>query len=143
MTDVDLDGLVVLIPFAKSLGIALDEATPERVTARMSWAEERCTTGGVMHGGVLMAFADTVGAVCAAANLPARAGTATIESKTNFFRAVRGGEVTAISKPLHVGRGTIVAQTNLTDDRDRLVAQVTQTQAVLPDRAQDIPGATP
>jgi 1,4-dihydroxy-2-naphthoyl-CoA hydrolase len=131
MPGMDPKELVAQIPFAKALGIRLVEASPERTVARMGWAQERCTTGGVVHGGALMAFADTVGAVCAFANLPPGAGTATIESKTNFFRAVRGGEITATSTPLHVGRTTIVAQTRLTDDRDRLVAQVTQTQAVL------------
>ena len=127
----DRAGLAATIPFAASLGIEVDEVTPQRVTAAMSWAEERCTTGGIVHGGALMAFADTIGALCAVANLPPGAGTATIESKTNFFRAVRSGVVTATSKPLHVGRTTIVVQTNLADDRGKLVAQVTQTQAVL------------
>ena len=125
----DRAGLAATIPFAASLGIEVDEVTPQRVTAAMSWAEERCTTGGIVHG--LMAFADTIGALCAVANLPPGAGTATIESKTNFFRAVRSGVVRATSKPLHVGRTTIVVQTNLADDRGKLVAQVTQTQAVL------------
>jgi uncharacterized protein (TIGR00369 family) len=72
-----------------------------------------------------------VGALCAVANLPKGAGTSTIESKTNFFRAVRGGVVTATCQPLHVGRSTIVVQTNLRDDHGKRVAQVTQTQAVL------------
>jgi len=67
---------------AAGVGIEVDEVTPERVTATMQWAEERCTTGGILHGGALMAFADTVGALCAAVNLPPAAGTATIESKT-------------------------------------------------------------
>lgn len=142
MTD-DFAGLIKLIPFAEELGIELTEASPERVVATMSWAEKRCTTGGIIHGGALMAFADTIGALCAAVNLPPGAGTATIESKTNFFRAVRGGVVTATAKPLHVGRSTIVAQTNLTDDQGRLVGQVTQTQAVLPGRPQDAPAARP
>lgn len=143
MTDPDPDRLLALIPFAKTLGIELDEAAAQRVVARMTWAQDLCTAGGVIHGGALMAFADTIGALCAAANLPPGAGTATIESKTNFFRAVRGGEITATSKPLHLGRSTIVAQTDLVDDRDRLVAQVTQTQAVLPGRPGDTPAASP
>ena len=124
--------IVASVPFATVLGIEVGEVTPQQVTATMDWAEDRCTTGGMLHGGALMAFADTVGAVCAVANLPQGASTSTIESKTNFFRAVREGTVTATSTPLHVGRTTIVAQTNLTDDRGKLVAQVTQTQAVLP-----------
>lgn len=127
----DTNDLTGLIPFAATLGIDVAEATPQHVTATMNWAEERCTTGGILHGGALMAFADTIGAVCAAANLPPGAGTATIESKTNFFRAVRGGVVTAVSEPLHIGRTTIVVQTDLTDERGKPVAQVTQTQAVL------------
>ncbi|HTM85467.1 MAG TPA: PaaI family thioesterase [Mycobacterium sp.] len=123
--------MIALIPFAATLGITAGETTPQRVTATMAWAAERCTAGGILHGGALMAFADTVGALCAVANLPAGAGTATIESKTNFFRAVRAGAVTATSTPLHVGRTTIVVQTDLTDDRAKPVARVTQTQAVL------------
>ncbi|BBZ14184.1 PaaI family thioesterase [Mycobacterium branderi] len=127
----DPSDVVSAVPLAATLGIDVSEVTPQRVTATMNWAEELCTTGGILHGGALMAFADTIGAICAVANLPPGAGTATIESKTNFFRAVRSGVVTATSEPLHVGRSTIVAQTNLTDDRGKLVAQVTQTQAVL------------
>ncbi|WP_156688842.1 PaaI family thioesterase [Mycobacterium sp. Marseille-P9652] len=119
------------LPFAETLRIGVGEVTAEQVTATMAWAEHLCTTGGILHGGALMAFADTVGAICAVANLPEGAGTSTIESKTNFFRAVRGGVVTATCNPLHVGRSTIVVQTNLTDDRGKRVAQVTQTQAVL------------
>jgi 1,4-dihydroxy-2-naphthoyl-CoA hydrolase len=131
VTTPDLAALVAHIPFAAALGIHVGTVTPERVTATMQWAEERCTTAGILHGGALMAFADTIGAVCAVANLPPGASTSTIESKTNFFRAVRGGAVTATCTPLHVGRTTIVVQTDLTDDRGKLVAQVTQTQAVL------------
>lgn len=127
----DTKNLADLIPFAATLGISVNEVTPQHVTASMNWAEERCTTGGILHGGALMAFADTVGAVCAVANLPPGARTATIESKTNFFRGVREGVVTATSEPLHIGRTTIVVQTNLTDERGKSVAQVTQTQAVL------------
>ncbi|OBF01965.1 PaaI family thioesterase [Mycobacterium sp. 852002-10029_SCH5224772] len=119
------------VPFADTLDISVAELTAEQVTATMAWAEHLCTAGGILHGGALMAFADTVGALCAVANLPAGAGTSTIESKTNFFRAVRGGIVTATCNPLHVGRSTIVVQTTLRDDHGKWVAQVTQTQAVL------------
>ncbi|NDJ91205.1 PaaI family thioesterase [Mycolicibacter kumamotonensis] len=123
--------VVANMPFAASLEIDITDLTPQQVTATMGWAPERCTTGEMLHGGALMAFADTAGAVCAVANLPQGASTSTIESKTNFFRAVRAGTVTATSVPLHVGRTTIVVQTGLTDDRGKLVARVTQTQAVL------------
>jgi 1,4-dihydroxy-2-naphthoyl-CoA hydrolase len=119
------------LPFADTLGITVLELTAEQSTATMAWAEHLCTAGGVLHGGALMAFADTVGALCAVANLPKGAGSSTIESKTNFFRAVRGGVVTATCKPLHVGRSTIVLQTDVRDHRGKRVAQVTQTQAVL------------
>lgn len=123
--------VVANMPFAAALQIEIAELSPQEVRATMPWAPERCTTGGMLHGGALMAFADTAGAVCAVVNLPQGASTSTIESKTNFFRAVRDGVVTAASIPLHVGRTTIVVQTDLTDDNGKLVARVTQTQAVL------------
>lgn len=131
----DLAALVASMPLAVALDIDLASAAPDEVVAHMPWAAERCTTGGLLHGGALMAFADTVGAVCAFLNLPAGAGTSTIESKTNFFRGVRSGVAHATSRPLHVGRTTIVVQTDITDDDGKRVAQVTQTQAVLAPRS--------
>jgi uncharacterized protein (TIGR00369 family) len=128
---VDLAGLVTMMPFAVVLGIELHGASAEEVTASMAWREDLCTTFGAMHGGAMMAMADSVGAVCAFLNLPPGANTSTIESKTNFFRGVREGRVHATSTPLHVGRTTIVVQTDLLDDRGKRVARVTQTQAVL------------
>jgi 1,4-dihydroxy-2-naphthoyl-CoA hydrolase len=119
------------MPFVGLIGAELVSASPSEVRGRLEWAPERCTTGGILHGGVLMALADSTGAYCAALNLPAGAGTATIESKTNFFRAVREGHVEAVSTPLHVGRTTIVVQTDLLDGKGRRVARVTQTQAVI------------
>ena len=119
------------MPFARELGVEVTAATPEEVRGRLAWSERLCTAGGVMHGGVLMAFADTLGASCAFLNLPEGALTSTIESKTNFFRAVREGHVEAAARPLHVGRSTIVIQTDLSDAGGRRVAQVTQTQAVI------------
>jgi uncharacterized protein (TIGR00369 family) len=108
------------------------QASPEEVRAQLAWDESLCTAGGALHGGVLMALADNAGGFCAFLNLPAgAAGTATIESKTNFFAAVRRGHVSAVSRPLHVGKRTIVVDTELYDDDARLVARVTQTQAVL------------
>jgi 1,4-dihydroxy-2-naphthoyl-CoA hydrolase len=127
----DLPDLVATVPFAGVLGMTVAAAEPGEVTGQMPWAPEHCTAGGVLHGGALMAFADTLGAVCAFLNLPEGATTSTIESKTNFFRAVRGGEVAGVSRPLHVGRSFIVVQTQLSDDEGRSVALVTQTQAVL------------
>lgn len=131
---VDNAALVSTMPYAVELGIEIDHATPEEVTGRLAWSAERCTAGGILHGGVLMSLADSLGAVCAFLNLPPGAGTSTIESKTNFFRGVREGSVRAVTHPLHVGRTTIVVQTDLYDDDDRRVGQVTQTQAVLPPR---------
>jgi uncharacterized protein (TIGR00369 family) len=124
------DHLKDAVPFANELGIELLEAAPDLVRAQLEWAPERCTIGGVMHGGVLMALADNCGGVCAFLNLPEGAvGTATIESKTNFLRAVRSGTVTATTRPLHRGRTMIVVETELTRDDGKLAAKVTQTQA--------------
>jgi 1,4-dihydroxy-2-naphthoyl-CoA hydrolase len=123
--------VAALIPLARVLGIELVGATPDEVTGRMSWREDLCTSAAVMHGGALMSFADTLGAVCASLNLPEGAITTTIESKTNFFRAVTDGTIDARSKPLHVGRRTIVVQTEITRADGKPVALVTQTQAVI------------
>jgi uncharacterized protein (TIGR00369 family) len=130
MNELDLKSLNELVPFAAALGMELLEATPELVVSRLQWTPERCTTGGVMHGGALMALADNGGGVCAFLNLPEGAvGTATIESKTNFLRAVREGAVTASTRPLHVGRTMAVVETELVRDDGKLAAKVTQTQA--------------
>jgi uncharacterized protein (TIGR00369 family) len=123
--------LLAAMPFAAALGVDVSAAGKEEVRGRLDWAPERCTAGGVLHGGALMGLADSLGAICAFLNLPEGASTATIESKTNFFRAVRGGHVDAVSRPLHVGRTSIVVQTELADAEARPVAVVIQTQAVL------------
>jgi uncharacterized protein (TIGR00369 family) len=125
------DDLARLVPFAGELGMEVDAAAAEEVRGRLAWAPERCTAGGVMHGGALMALADTLGAICAFLNLPEGARTSTISSSTSFMRAVREGEVSAVSRPLHAGRSVIVVQTDLHDGEGRRVAQVTQAQAVL------------
>jgi uncharacterized protein (TIGR00369 family) len=120
------------MPLAATLGLEFVAAAADEVRARLAWEERLCTAGAVLHGGALMTLADAAGAYCAFLNLPEGAGgTATIESKTNFFRAVREGHVHATSRPLHVGRTTIVVETDLRDDAGRHVARVTQTQAVL------------
>jgi 1,4-dihydroxy-2-naphthoyl-CoA hydrolase len=118
------------MPFAALIGAELLEVSADVVRGRMEWAPERCTAGGLMHGGALMALADGCGGTCAFFNLPDGAiGTATIESKTNFLRAVREGGVTATTRPLHRGRTMIVIETEIADDDGKLVAKVTQTQA--------------
>ena len=120
------------MPFTKMLGIEVLAAMKEEVRARVPWATERCTSGGALHGGVVMALADSTGATCAFFNLPeGAAGTTTIESKTNFLRGVRDGYVEAVSRPLHAGRTVIVVETDVFDSQGKRVAKVTQTQAVL------------
>jgi len=123
--------LVSQMPFAATLGVQVQTSSKDEVRGRLEWAAERCTAGGVLHGGALISFADSLGAICAFLNLPEGASTATIESKTNFFRGVREGHVDGVSKPLHVGRTSIVVQTELADAVRRPVALVIQTQAVL------------
>ena len=126
------DALLDLMPFTKAIGAVFSGYAKEEVKAQLEWAPERCTAGGLLHGGAVMALADSTGAACAFLNLPAGAtGTTTVESKTNFLRAVRDGYVEAISRPLHTGRTLIVVETDLRDDRARLVARVTQSQLVL------------
>lgn len=123
-----------LMPFTKVCGIRVSAATPAEVQGEMDWDPRLCTVAGVMHGGALMTFADTIGAMCAALNLPAGTTTTTVESKTNFFRALRGGCAHATATPLHVGRTLIVVQTDVRDAEGKRVALVTQTQAVLEKR---------
>jgi uncharacterized protein (TIGR00369 family) len=119
-----------VMPFAALIGIELLEAGPDLVRGRLEFAQERCTAGGILHGGALMALADTCGGVCAFLNLPEGAsGTATIESKTNFLRGVREGAVTAATRPLHRGRTMIVLESEITREDGSLAVKVTQTQA--------------
>ncbi len=124
--------LATAVPFAAACGIELVEAAPEGVVAALDWAPERCTAGGVLHGGALMTLADTAGAVLAFLNLPPGASTATTDSATRLLRAVRSGRVTAHSRLLHRGRTALVVVTEVLDDSERLVAYTTQSQAVLP-----------
>jgi 1,4-dihydroxy-2-naphthoyl-CoA hydrolase len=119
--------------FPGLLGIRLGEVSPERVVASMEVRPELCTTGGVLHGGAIMAFADTLGAVATFANLPKAARTTTIESKTNFLGAApAGSRVIGECTPFHRGRTTMVWQTLVRSEAGKLCAVVTQTQMVLP-----------
>lgn len=121
-----------LIPLCAMLGIRAETLRPEEVTLALDWAPRLCTGNGVLHGGVIMALADSAAGVCAFLNLPdGAAGTATIESKTNFLAAIRNGTVTAASRPLHIGSRTIVIETDVRSAPARLAAKVVQTQAVL------------
>jgi uncharacterized protein (TIGR00369 family) len=126
----DLPALVALMPFAAELGLVLEEASADRVVARLDWAPRLCTAGGILHGGVLMSLADSAGALVTFLGLPEGATTATITSTTQLMRPVSGGAVRAVAVPLHRGRTTVTAQTSLRDDAERLVAQTTQVQAV-------------
>jgi uncharacterized protein (TIGR00369 family) len=118
--------------FGGLLGIRIVEASPERIVAKLTVREELCTTPGIMHGGAIMAFADSLGGTATSLNLPPGAGTTTIESKTNFFAPGRTGEtVRAECVALHRGKRTMVWQTRVTNPDGRLLALVTQTQIVL------------
>ena len=120
------------MPYTDTLGIEMLAAAPDEVRGRVAWDARLTTAAGLLHGGVLMGLADSVGAYCAYLNLPeGSSATATIESKTNFFSAVRSGKVEARSRPLHRGSRTIVVETDLFDEAGKHVARVTQTQAVL------------
>ena len=127
----DLAALFAAMPHAAALGVALESASADEVVGGFDWAEERCTAGGVIHGGALMGLADSVGSSCAFLGLPPGTSTATTSSTTHFRRAVREGRVTATARPLHRGRAQVVVKTDLTDAQGRLVATVTQSQAVL------------
>jgi uncharacterized protein (TIGR00369 family) len=126
----DLDALLALMPFAGHLGLVLDEADASRVVIRLDWAPHLCTSGGVMHGGVLMSLADTAGALVTFIGLPEGKTTATITSTSHMFRPVSGGTVRAVAVPVHRGRTTVTAETSVFDVEDRLVAQTIQVQAV-------------
>jgi len=122
-----------IIPFAKTMGVEIEEASAERITAKLLVRPDLCTTGGTLHGGAVMALADSVGAVGAFLSLPPGArGTTTLESKTNFLGAAKAGTiVTAEATPVHKGRTTSVWQTKITGEDGKAVALVTQTQLVL------------
>jgi 1,4-dihydroxy-2-naphthoyl-CoA hydrolase len=122
-----------MMPFAKLMGVNVTEATPDRVTAELVVRDDLCTAGGILHGGAVMAFADSLGAVGAFLSLPQGAtGTTTIESKTNFLGAAKlGSTVHAETTPVHRGKRTSVWQTKITSAEGKPVALVIQTQIVL------------
>jgi uncharacterized protein (TIGR00369 family) len=121
--------------FPDLLGVRFVSASPDEIRAELDVRDDLCTVPGVLHGGAIMAFADTLGAVATVLNLPAGAGTTTIESKTNFMAAGKGGTtVSAVTTPLHKGKTTMVWQTRVTNAEGKLAAVVTQTQMVLAPR---------
>lgn len=121
------------------LGIELVEVTPDKVVARLTVRPNLCTVGGILHGGAIMAFADTLGALGTVVNMPQGATTATIESKTNFISGAPAGSVVAgEATPVHKGRTTQVWQTRIRGADGKLVALVTQTQIVKPPRSAEV-----
>jgi uncharacterized protein (TIGR00369 family) len=131
----DVDAIrTILAPLLPGLmGVTLLEAGPERVVATMAVRPDLCTTGGILHGGAVMAFADTLGAVGTFVNLPPGARTTTTDSSTKFLAAAPvGTTVTGECTPFHRGRTTMVWQTLVRAESGRLCAVVTQTQLVIP-----------
>ena len=126
-----MNDLAKLMPFASVLGLEFERAEPGEVVGRMSWRPDLCTGGGVLHGGALMAMADSLGGACAFLNLPPGARTATISSSTNLLRPVTEGHIVATARPIHVGKSVIVVRTEAVDDKGRPVAETSQAQAVL------------
>jgi len=123
------------LPFSTLMGVKIVSVSPEKVTADLPVRPELCTTPAILHGGAVMAFADTLGAVATVANLAEGFSTTTIESKTNFFAAIPAGETAhAETTPLHRGKTTMVWQTRITRADGKLAAIVTQTQLVLAPR---------
>jgi 1,4-dihydroxy-2-naphthoyl-CoA hydrolase len=132
MSESDSSGEISGQPFPRLMGVEVTGASPGCVSARLIVRSDLCTSGHILHGGAVMAFADTLGAIGAFLNLPPGAGTTTLESKTNFFSSAReGSTVLGEATPLHVGRRTSVWQTRLTREDGKLIALVTQTQMVL------------
>jgi 1,4-dihydroxy-2-naphthoyl-CoA hydrolase len=128
----DPTDFMALMPFATDLGMRVVTADGQQAEAALDWAPRLCTVSGIMHGGALMAFADTMGALVTVLGLPEGATTATITSTTQMFRPVLGGTVTARTEVLHRGRTTVTVRTNLYDDKGKLAATTTQVQAVRP-----------
>ncbi|SRR5690606_5675553 len=118
--------------FIEALGIRFIEVAKDRIVAEMDARQEHTNGSDVVHGGVYMAFADTLGARGAIENLPEGARTSTLESKTNFLRGTQPGKLRGVSTPVHLGRTTMVWTTEITNEAGKKLAVVTQTQIVLP-----------
>lgn len=127
----DPAALVATMPYAVQTGVVITSASKEAVVGHLDWAPERCTIGGLMHGGALMTLADSLGAVAAFLHLPEGAGTATVSSNTVLMRGAKEGRVTGTSRVVHAGRRFITVQTDLTDEAGKPVSSTTQVQAVL------------
>ena len=131
MPDVDPSALIASMPFADLNGVEISAASPDAVVGHLDWTEDRCTVGGLMHGGALMTLADSLGAVAAFFHLPEGASTATVTSNTSLLRGLREGRATGTSTVINAGRRFITVRTDVVDVEGRLLSTTTQVQAVL------------
>lgn len=131
MPDLDPSTLAATMPFAVHSGVEITAADLGAVVGHLDWSEERCTTGGLMHGGALMTLADSLGAVAAFLHLPEGAGTATVSSNTTLVRGLRNGRATGTATVVNAGRRFITVRTDVVDDAGKLLITTTQVQAVL------------
>jgi uncharacterized protein (TIGR00369 family) len=133
MADTPLDpaALLATMPFAVHAGVVIDAASTDAVVGHLDWAEERCTIGGLLHGGALITLADSLGAVAAFLHLPEGAGTATVSSNTSLMRGLRDGRATGTATVINAGKRFITVRTDVVDDDRRLLITTTQVQAVL------------
>jgi len=127
----DPAALVATMSFAVHTGVEMTAADRDAVVGHLDWAPERCTIGGLVHGGALMTLADSLGAVAAYLHLPEGAGTATVSSSTVMLRGAREGRVHGTARVVNAGRRFITVQTDLVDDDGKPVSSTTQVQAVL------------
>ena len=123
--------LLATMPFAVHAGVVIDEVGQDRVIGHLDWAPERCTIGGILHGGALMTLADSLGAVSAFLHLPEGASTATVSSTTTLMRPAKEGRVTGTSTVVNAGRRFVTVRTDLADEAGKPIATTTQVQAVL------------
>ena len=123
--------MVATMPYAVLTGVEITSASRDGVVGHLDWAPERCTIGGLLHGGALMTLADSLGAVAAFLHLPDGAGTATVSSSTVLMRGARDGRVTGTARVVNAGRRFITVQTDLVDDAGKPISSTTQVQAVL------------
>jgi 1,4-dihydroxy-2-naphthoyl-CoA hydrolase len=129
--DLDPEALVATMPFAVHSGVQITAASRDAVVGHLDWSEDRCTIGGLLHGGALMTLADSLGAVAAFLHLPEGAGTATVTSTTSLLRGLREGRATGTTTVINAGRRFITVRTDVVDDDGRLLITTTQVQAVL------------
>lgn len=128
-----MSNLAASMPFTTLMGVEVEEATPDRVVGTLLVRDDLCTAGGILHGGAIMAFADSLGAIGGFLSLPEGAiGTTTLESKTNFLGGAKAGKIVrGETTPVHRGKRTSVWQTKITSEDGKAVALVIQTQMAL------------